>query len=605
MTTRKTNAALLKDAYKTDHRRFYPKGTTFVSSNMTARSAKYATVPEKYHGNKMVFFGLSYFIQEFVIDFWRDNFFSRDEDEACADYESFMLRYLGPNDIGSDHIRALHRHGHLPIRIKALPEGTRVPMQVPMLIIENTIEEFFWVTNFLETLLSCSLWKPSVNATTAFAFGTLLREWCEKTGGDASFLPFQAHDFSFRGMSGLEDACVSGMAHLTTSFGSDTLPAAEYADIYYDAYGTCEITASSIAATEHAVSCLSIVDIEEQFKESGSYDGYALKEYGEYSDIKEVAEYLMMKRYLTELYPSGMISIVGDSFDYFRTLTDILPKLKGDILARDGKYVSRPDSGIPLQIICGDDITDLTNKCKDVSEVESWAVDELIDIACDTQEHGEAGESEVSKLFKYGETYYRVTIEPFWNRHDKTYYYFDGVERQKIEEVTPSPEELGALNILWSIFGGTVNDEGYKMLNPKVGLIYGDSINFDSCEAICKRLEKMGYASTNVCYGIGSWTYNGPITRDSFGIAVKATFGIVNGKPRAIFKDPKTGSGKKSAKGLLAVLRDEHGELYLRQEVPYDEYVKGVEGDQMEVIFEDGEHLVKPSLKEIRERLWG
>ena len=521
-------APLLLDCYKTDHKRFYPEGTEFVSSNLTARSAKYATVPEEYHENKVVFFGLSYFIQEYLVDYWNKNFFELDVDDVCQKYEDFLLSYLGPNSIGSSHIRALHNLGYLPIRIKALPEGTRVPIQVPMLIVENTVPEFFWVTNYLETMISCSIWKPIVNATTAHSIRSMLDYWCMKTGGDAGFVPLQGHDFSFRGMSGLEDACVSGMAHLTSFVGSDTLPAAEYVDKYYNAYEVCDMTAVSVAATEHAVSSLSIVDIAEQLEQNGQYEDYKLSSYGEYSDIKEVAEYLMMKRYITELYPNGIVSIVGDTFDYFRSLTSIYPKLADEILAREGKVVSRPDSGIPIDIICG---TEWDNESAD------------------------------------------------------------------------TPEGKGALRILWETFGGETNSNGYKVLHPNVGLIYGDSMNFESCNAILERMEQMGFASTNVVFGIGSWTYNGPITRDSYGMAVKATFGIVNGKPREIYKDPKTGAGKKSAKGLLAVVTNADGELALREQVPYDEYMQDVENDAMETVFLDGKHLVKPDFQEVRDRL--
>lgn len=594
---------LLKDAYKADHRRQYPRGTTFVSSNLTARSSKYAPVPKDMHEDKVVFFGLNYFIREYLIDYWNENFFSKDVDEVCSEYEDFMVKFLGPNNIGSEHIRELHDYGRMPIRIKALPEGSRVPIQVPMLIIESTNEKFFWVTNFLETMLSCTIWKPIVSATTSFAFAKELRKWAEKTGGDLGFVPLQAHDFSFRGMSGLEDACISGMAHLTSSVGTDTIPAVAYFDHYYNG-SEGDFVGTSVSATEHSVSCLSIVEIEESLEQSGEYKGYKLSDYGDYESVKEVSEYLMMKRYLTELYPSGIVSIVGDTFDYFRTMDKILPKLKDEILSRKGKYVSRPDSGLPIEIICGSIEDDLTDKFGYIEEIESWAREYLSNKACEEQEFACYGPDEVSAIFKYNDNFYKASARPFWNRYDKTYYYFDELENFKLVEHDPTPEEFGALNILWKIFGGHVNEKGYKVLHPNVGLIYGDSINFQSCRAICSKMEKMGFCSTNIVFGIGSWTYNGPVTRDSYGMAVKATFGIVNGEGRDIYKSPKTGSGKKSAKGLLAVLKDDNGDFYLRQEIPYDEYIKGVEGDQMQVVFEDGEQLVKPTLKEIRNRLW-
>ena len=489
------NAALATDGYKVDHRRQYPAGTSFVYSNLTCRSARLSNLPESAHQNQTVFFGLSQFIQRFIVEFWNENFFNKDFTEIGPDYSDHINAYLGPNEIGNEHLRELHEYGRMPVRIKAVPEGTLVPIQVPCLSIENVMPQFFWVTNYLETLLSCEMWKPITSATTARAYRRLIDEYCDLTGGTAEFVPFQGHDFSFRGMSNYYDACVSGVAHLTSFYGSDTVPAIPFAEKYYGA-ASSEVIAMSVAASEHSVMCMGTQD-----DEIGTF-----------------------KRFINELYPTGIVSIVSDTWDFWQVMTEFTVELKDDILAREGKTVFRPDSGDPVKIICGD---------PDAPE--------------------------------------------------------------------GSPEFKGSVEVLWDIFGGTITDAGYRTLDSHVGMIYGDSITYERCEAILKGLADKGFSSDNIVFGIGSFTYQF-VTRDTYGMAVKATFGIVDGEEREIFKDPKTGSGKKSAKGLLAVLEGEDG-LYLRQEIPYQEYRNGVQSDKLEIVFDDGLHFIKPTLEEIRERL--
>ena len=158
-----------------------------------------------------------------------------------------------------------------------------------------------------------------------------------------------------------------------------------------------------------------------------------------------------------------------------------------------------------------------------------------------------------------------------------------------------SPEFKGAVECLWEIFGGTISDKGYKVLDEHIGLIYGDSITLERCERICKQLKDKGVASTNVVFGIGSYTYQ-YVTRDTFGFAMKATYGVVNGEGRAIFKNPNTDDGtKKSAKGLLRIDRIE-GELVMRDEVTAVEE----EGGLLETVFLNGELVKETSLAEIR-----
>lgn len=481
----KNNPLTAMDFYKADHRRQYPEGTEMVYSNFTPRSDRLFNWKDK--SGKVVFFGLQGFIQAFLIDSWNENFFSEHKSVVMAFYKRRMDNALGPDAIEMEHIEALYDLGYLPIKIKALPEGTKVPIGVPVLTITNTKKEFFWLVNYLESVLSTMLWKPTTTATIAYEYRRLLEAFAEKTGAPKEFVDFQAHDFSFRGMSGLEDAMASSAGHLTSFCGTDTVPAIDYLEQYYGADCEKELIGASVPATEHSVMCAGGED-----DEIGTF-----------------------KRLITELYPSGIVSIVSDTWDFWKVMTEFTVTLKDEILARDGKTVFRPDSGDPVKIICGNGMLD---------------------------------------------------------------------------QVTP--ESKGAVECLWDVFGGTINDKGYKELNPKVGLIYGDSITLDRAKAILEGLEKKNFASNNIVFGVGSFTYQF-VTRDTFGFAMKATCCQINGKIKPIFKDPKTDSGtKKSAKGFLKVNR----KLELEQDVPDYEEIRGL----LKTVFCDGYPSNTQTLAEIR-----
>lgn len=475
---------LYKDFYKADHRRQYPKNTSLVYSNLTAR---YSRMPEV---KETVVFGIQYFIKDYLIRRFNDGFFNRPKEEVLANYERRMNTSLGPNQIGVDHIAALHDLGYLPLEIKSLPEGTLVPLRIPVLTIQNTLPEFYWLTNFIETLLSNVLWHPMTSATIAHQYRKLLDQYAAETSDMPDFVQWQGHDFSMRGQSSFESSLVSGGAHLLSFTGTDTIPAIDWLEHFYGADAEKELIGGSVPATEHSVMCMG----------------------------GEANEFETYERLLTEVYPNGIVSIVSDTWDYWSVLNVTIGALKPVIMARDGKFVIRPDSGDPVKIICGD------------------------------------------------------------------------------ENATPgSPAYKGTIEMLWEIFGGTLNSKGYKQLDPHVGCIYGDSITLDRCKTILEGLKAKGFASTNMVFGIGSYTYQ-YVTRDTFGFAMKATYGVVDGEPRNLFKSPKTDNGVKfSAKGLLRVNED----LTLSECVTEEEEKTGL----LETVFLNSKLVKETSLQEIRSRL--
>lgn len=480
------NPLLLTDGYKVDHRRQYPENTSLVYSNFTPRKSRIADADE------VVFFGLQYFLKRYLLESFERDFFQQPKERILQQYARRINNYLGDNQVGVQHIAALHDLGYIPMVFKALPEGARVPLRVPMFTMYNTLPEFFWLTNYFETLLSAVIWMPCNSATMAWQYRKILDRYAQETAENPAFVDWQAHDFSMRGMGSIESGMASAAAHLLSFTGTDTIPAIDFLETWYHANADTELVGGSVPATEHSVMCMGTTE--------GEFDTF--------------------RRLICEVYPSGIVSIVSDTWDLWKVLSDYLPRLRTEIAARPGKVVIRPDSGDPVHILCGNP---------------------------------------------------------------------DGRTEQ---------ERKGVVELLWDVFSGQVNHKGYRELAPCIGAIYGDSITPERAAQICERLKIKGFASTNVVLGVGSYSYQYH-TRDTFGFAMKATYGEVGGEGRAIFKDPITDDGtKKSARGLLKVTR-ENGRYTLHDNVSWEAERQG----ELREIFRDGKLLVDQTLAEIRARL--
>jgi len=805
------NAMLLADFYKLAHRRQYPEGTEYVFSTWTPRSGKH--LPNSEHA---VCFGIQGFVKEFLIDFFNESFFSKDKQEIVKEYKRFVSATLLVKDPETDHIEDLHDLGYLPILVKSLEEGTRVPFRVPMMTIENTDPRFFWLTNYLETLASCNLWKPSTTATISLMYREILNKYAMETTGSMEGVEFQGHDFSMRGMSGMEDAARAGTGHLLSFVGTDTIPAIQYLEQYYNTDVTKELVGCSVPASEHSV------------MSSGSKEG----------------EFETYRRLIEDVHPTGIVSLVSDTWNLWHVITDTLPKLKDKIMTRDGgpdsldKVVIRPD--------CYDDQTkimtergwvffdDLRPEDKVAQVLDDGSREyikptkvvkqryegpmvsfkdhfgkmdlivtpnhrmifnkkgtEFVQLAEDFTQgyHGKnivrssptkdlnefispmdrlkiafqadgsyqtgktdrirfsfSKERKIKRLsnildqlnYEYkinnlggGSVEFKVntvvelskdfnwvnTVNPCSNwckqfinelshwdatirnegrikfdttnenvigvveeialcsgygvlvceKEDNRKEHFSkvytahilknneiggqSIKKETIEKyngfvhcvqvptgkilvkrnrctavcgnsgdpvdilcgtykeghILPKslPEHKGVVELLWDIFGGTVNEQGYKVLDSHIGAIYGDSITPERCTQICERLKAKGFASTNVVFGIGSYTYQ-YITRDSLGFAMKATSVTINGKKQAIFKDPITDDGtKKSAKGRVVVLEDEENGIHYVDSSMYNSSELNLlsQSDLLTPIFENGKLLKETSLVEVRSRL--
>lgn len=481
-------AMLLCDFYKLGHKAQLPKGTELCYNTWTPRDSRDKSI------TSTVSFGQQAFIKEWLIGFFNDNFFNKPKTKIVDDFKRFIKYTLGDPNVDTKHIEDLHDLGYLPLEIKSIPEGMNVPMRVPMLTIQNTDKRFFWLVGYIETLFSTEMWKTSTAATLAREYKKLLLNYAEQTGGNLDFVDFQAHDFSMRGMDGVFSSIHSGMGHLLFFKGTDTCPAIMGHEEYYNANIENELVGTSVNATEHAVMCSNGQDEKQVFT-----------------------------RLITEVYPTGIVSVVSDSWDFWHVVGNVLPSIKDIIMNRNGKLVIRPDSGDPVKIVCGD------------------------------------------------------------------------------EEATDKWAKMGLVESLWEIFGGTTNSKGYRELDGHIGAIYGDSITLGRAKDISEGLKSKGFATTNIVYGIGSYTYQYN-TRDTFGFALKSTLVVINGDEHQIFKNPKTDSGiKKSQKGKVIVLVED-GELQY-----YEGYSLNYNHPQdvLTTIFKDGKLVKETSLSEIRSIVGG
>lgn len=481
------NSLFYTDGYKIGHKAMLAPGTDYLYGTWIPRSTKHAP------GNiKKIVSAGQQLTMRWLHDEFKENFFQLSKEDALS-FAKDMTMYLGLEYDGS-HFEALWELGYLPVRVKALPEGIETDPNVPHMTFINTVKGFAWLTLYLETIISSLAWKPSTSATIALAYRRRATEWIMKTDpANAWLIPFLCHDFSARGLSPW-DMLASGLGHAMSFRGSDSIICIPGARYFYDEPKN-EVCINSVNASEHSVSTTKIFTVGEQ---------------------QMIADWI-------EIFPTGILSIVSDTFDLWTLITKYLPANKDAIMARDGKLVIRPDSGNPVDIICGD-----------------------------------------------------ITI---------------AVENGGIE----TPASKGVIELLWDIFGGTVNEQGYKVLDPHIGAIYGDSITLDRQAEIYERLAAKGFAATNIVLGVGSYTYQ-MNTRDTFGFAAKGAWFENNGKGIDIYKDPITDDGtKKSLKGLIMV--DENREVHTG--CTKEQEATGL----LHTIYEDGKFFNQTTLTEIRKRL--
>ncbi len=593
-----------KDVYKEFHVHAGHDDITETYGNYTNRHGKLSNIPCGILGDKVNFIGLQHFMLDSLIDEWNVGFFQRPKAEVCAAHArilSAMLFYT----VDVTYLEELHDLGYLPLEIKALEEGTLVPYGVPTFTTRNTHPQFEFLTLMIETVASCENWPMSTAATTSTAYQKQMKDAMLLSGMDMSLLPFMIHDFSNRGIFGKVAAAMSGFSHLCSgSVGTDTISAVPFAEKFYGANVDTELVGASVNATEHSVTCGALAAYVKELSIKGESRGFTLANLASrlgYDFIDTEARYLVAAEFLYYHYlmidvaPEGILAVVADTNDFWTTVNRVIPALKEFILARNGKLVIRPDSGDPVDILCGLEIpTILLNEAPTLQIAADQHFETMVDVVREETDHGEMGECELEGHFRYEGSVYLVKGQIEWNRHDKQYYYVDEYWVDGYEEVQLTVVQKGLVECLWDTFGGTVTDKGFIMLNDHIGAIYGDAITLARQKEINRRLMDKLFAP-QVVLGVGSYSFQF-VTRDTHGSAMKATNIVLDGVDTPIAKDPKTDAKKKSARGFLKVDRDAHGELYCIQNVTRAEADTGL----LKTVFLNGKITRFTTLAKIR-----
>ncbi len=304
------NILTLTDSYKATHWKQYPKGTTKVYSYLESRGGKF---------DNTMFYGLQYFIKQYLSG-------QVVTEQKIQQAKKLWDAHLGPglfNESGWRHILDKH-NGYLPVRIKAVPEGTIVKTGNVLVTVENTDPEVPWLTNFLESIL-LQVWYPITVGTLSREVKKTLIDFLKKTTSYnpeeiSGVVAFMLHDFGFRGVSSVESSGLGGSSHIINFMGTDTVSGILFAQEFYN---TENPLAFSIPASEHST----------------------MTSWGEPFEVKAMENML-------DSYPTGLVACVSDSFDIIRACRDYWgTTLRDKILSRDGRLVIRPDSGDPVQTL--------------------------------------------------------------------------------------------------------------------------------------------------------------------------------------------------------------------------------------------------------------
>lgn len=535
--TLKINPLYEADGYKPGHIFMLAPGTKREYFHFIARSTK--------HLNNLPFIlncGQQFTVR-YIHSIFKENFFDQPLEDALR-FVKDLIKYRNCPYNG-DHFKALHELGYLPLKIQGLPEGKLIPVGIPLMTGLCTLDNFAWLGLFLETLFSKTSWQIPVTATQALEFRKNAIKYTNETNPEGiEFTRFMVHDFHSRGGNPFTSIAAGLGFRMAGNYGSDTLnviPASRY---YYD-FDEDEVPIFSVDATEHSVTCTCLFYFKRKL-ELGLYDD-VIKWYYSFDlpcdgsvdnpDYLAIAELLTL-RYWFKKFPSGIFSYVCDTFNTWKSCTHVIPRLKDEILARDGKLVVRGDSGDPVDIICGVD---------------------------------------------WGGKYEEISLE-----EQK-----QGVTRKSHKGYSEA-EYKGVVELLWDVFGGTISSTGYKVLDPHIGAIYGDAINLERQVAIYERLANKDFACTNVVLGVGSNTIV-RTTRDAIGAAFKGAWFNTEEFEEGfdIYKDPITSGGSKTSLKGFQFVDENFNTRSCTQEEAYSE------GNMLKVIYEDGNFYNQTTLEEI------
>lgn len=546
------------DGYKVGHNAMLAPNTTFLYGTWIPRSLKYMhpSITEIMSAGQQV-------VVRYLHSSFQENFFDMPISVAKK-FTKDMCKYL-MMEYNGDHFEALHKLGYLPVRFKALPEGIFTPANIPHMTFVNTVEGFAWLTLYLETMVSKTAWQMPTAATIGNKFKMNAVEWVTKTDKANLWLAdYMCHDFHARGGNPFTSIVV-GLGHALSNSGSDTLTVIEAGRYYYDVDEE-DVCINSVNASEHSVTCTGIFFYEAELRKLRVINNYeerlkkgeflnSIEEYYSFDvpcegsvqepDYLAISEWLNLRDWLKK-FPKGILSVVSDTFDLWKLITYILPRLKPEILAREGKLVIRPDSGNPVDIICGDIKGTIypTNMPNHIEVCRRTGVIELLyDIF-----GGDVSAEGYIRLDSHIGAIYGDSIN---------------LERQV------------------AIYS-RLADKGFAATNIVLGI--------GSYSYVLMTRDNAGYAAKGAWFQVEEEFYASP---ESLAPGHRS-------KSFNIYKDPITDDGsKKSLKGLCAVMDDGLGNLFVKTECTPEEETKGL----LKIIYEDGKFYNQVSLDQIRARL--
>lgn len=695
-----TLSILLCDYYKMCHADQYDPRINKLVSYATPRGCR---LPGK---DYVVNFGIQAFCKEFLIEHFNKNFFNLHRSRVEREMRDFLTNTLPGVDVDKIVKRVLDLHdlGYLPISLRTVPEGGKVKLKCPNIELVTTNPDFSWIGGYIESLMSSDSWKQMIDATVGHWYRETANKYYEMTADDwQSKVRSAMSEFGFRGADRPESGICSGAAWLLSFNKTATCSAIPYINKYYNTYFPDEVAditeyinkyheylikyGSEKLDNElncfmydngywHSYGCLdketgkyvtalplgydklpdwliprelwtsgkmfSVNDSELIIRENGKWttipfdidvigQGLISTEHSvmcsstslemEKGFDQKEAEKNVVKRLLTEVYPHSSFSMVSDSYDYWRLVTEILPELKTEVSNHEGTLFVRGDSGDPVKIVAGYIIIK-ANKVRDKYILENQPKD--------------IGINEKYCCSEIEGKYYSLKG---W-RYPNPEFYPD------LDNMIPSYVAKGTVEVLWDIFGGTVNSKGYKVLDPHIHAIYGDSITQQRQEMIYKVLEMKGFSVENVALGAGSFSFHAyekdgvlyPYTRDTMNYCMKNTYAEYskevkstttgNGSPSKswiygnshihtsiekhqesvmVYKDPKTDNEnfKRSQRGCCAVYKtetDKYGNYYyyLDHDGLTLEERESDTNISFEEIFRDGKMIKEVTFREVR-----
>ena len=603
----KMNPFLLTDFYKLTHILQYRPELRELTSYLTPRGSRLKGI------DKVVFFGLSAYVHSYVVENFNKNFFNRTWEEVFEEIYDVLTNGLGytfpMKDRTCKEIQSLHELGYLPVEINAVAEGTLVPMGVPCVEIKSTNPKFFWVGQALEASLSAAIWHPMISATIAREYRKIARGAFSATVENGIDERTAMCDFSMRGQESNESAVNASVAWLTSMWNSSTVAARKHIQ---NVYGKCDGNVRGLTSTEHSV-----------------MTSHACLDGG-----NEIPTF----KYLFKLYKHVSFAAVCDSYDFWNVLTNILPNnfmQEIDERGKRGVFIGvRHDSAEPVDALCG--------TVPVINEDSNVKIDELPDTLVEGEtmycikipvDDASRLNKTMSKdgIFDYNGQVYQIMhfygerplfqfsardtdgrVLKTWATDEKNNPIGWAIVRNLNRPRTW--EEKGMVETMYEIFGGNVNSKGYKVLNPGIKAVYGDSITITRAKKIYERLAAKGFAANNVSLGVGSFSFQGLenedgsislFSRDTFSIAVKCCHSKYKDKygtvcERWVYKSPKNFSQKKSQRGLCRIFFNEDGELTYEDEL----YEKDLIGKNSALIpyFKDGKEF-KQNFNTIRKTI--